>query len=229
MNSIAIIPARSGSKGLKNKNIMELNGRPLIAYSIQAAIESGLFKTVMLSTDSEEYAVIGRQFQAEVPFLRTKETSDDHAGSWEVVLEVLEEYRRNGIVFDTVCLLQPTSPLRTTEDIIAAYELLERKHADAITSVCECEYPMDYVLRLDKSLTMKEFRNKTRSVPRQEMIKHYRLNGAIYIRTIKIERDHIVLLMERELAYIMPVCRSVDIDTIEDFMYAEFLKCKKGI
>lgn len=117
MGNLAIIPARSGSKGLPGKNKKPLLGKPLMAYAIEAAVESGLFKAVHLSTDSEEYAEIGRSWGAEVPFLRSLRNSSDTASSWDAVLEVLEQYSRQGREFDTVMLLQPTSPLRTAEDI----------------------------------------------------------------------------------------------------------------
>ena len=110
MKNIAIITARSGSKGLPNKNILPLDGKPLIAHTIIAAKESGMFDTVMVSTDSEEYAAIAREWGAEVPFLRSEENSSDKAGSWDVVREVLDEYRKRGEEFDTFTLLQPTSP-----------------------------------------------------------------------------------------------------------------------
>ena len=105
MKNIAIITARSGSKGLKDKNIRLLAGKPLMAYSIDAALESGLFETVMVSTDSEEYARIARDCGAEVPFLRSEETASDRASSWSVVDEVLCSYEKSRKSFDTFCLL----------------------------------------------------------------------------------------------------------------------------
>lgn len=96
MNNLAIIPARSGSKGLKNKNIKLLDGKPLLAYTIEAAIDSGVFDEVMVSTDSEEYAKIAIEYGAKVPFLRSQENSKDTSSSWDVVFEVLEFYRHQG-------------------------------------------------------------------------------------------------------------------------------------
>lgn len=116
MNNIAIIPARSGSKGLPDKNILDLNGHPLMYYTIKAALKSGCFDTVMVSTDSEKYADIAKSCGAEVPFLRSEELSSDTAGSWDVVREVLTQYKVMGNSFDYVALMQPTSPLRNAED-----------------------------------------------------------------------------------------------------------------
>ena len=112
MKNIAIIPARSGSKGVIDKNIRDLHGKPLMAYTIEAALGSGVFDEVMVSTDSEKYAQIAREWGAAVPFLRSERTSTDSASSWDMVDEVLGEYEKRGRIFDTFCLLQPTSPLR---------------------------------------------------------------------------------------------------------------------
>lgn len=220
MNNIAIIPARSGSKGLKDKNIRVLNGIPLLGYSIKAAKESGLFSHIMVSTDSEYYAEVARNLGAMVPFLRSSQTSGDSAGSWDVVKEVLSKYSER---FDTVCLLQPTSPLRTAEDIVAGYRELEEKKADAITAVCEMEHSPLWSMTLDKDLSLVEFRKKFADTPRQALKTYYRINGALYIRKVEYENDTIKILDNKEYAYIMNRSRSVDIDTIEDFEYAKFL------
>ena len=140
MKNIAIIPARSGSKGVKDKNIGDLCGKPLIAYTIEAAINSGEFYEVMVSTDSEKYAEIAKQYGANVPFLRSAVTSSDTASSWDMVEEVLKKYAEIGASFDTFCLLQPTSPLRTAEDIKNAYAIFREKADFAVVSVCEAEH-----------------------------------------------------------------------------------------
>ena len=141
MKNLAIIPARSGSKGLPDKNIKPLLGKPLMAYSIEAAIASGVFDEVMVSTDSEKYAEIAKSWGANVPFLRSKVTASDTASSWDMADEVLNNYRdKFGLTFDTFCLLQPTSPLRTAENIRAAYYLYSQKAKFAVVSVCETEH-----------------------------------------------------------------------------------------
>ena len=140
MRSIAIIPARSGSKGLPDKNIKPLNGKPLLAYSIEAALASGMFDTVHVSTDSERYAGIARQYGADEPFLRSAETSSDTASSEDAIREVLRRYEEMGQRFDAFMLLQPTSPLRTADDIRAAFGVMEEKLAESVVSVCEMEH-----------------------------------------------------------------------------------------
>ena len=223
MKNIAIIPARSGSKGLKDKNIKELNGKPLLAYSIEAAKGSNLFDEFMVSTDSEKYAEIAKEFGANVPFLRSRTNSSDKAGSWDVVLEVLEKYLELGKNFESVCLLQPTSPLRTAQDIKEAYKLLEEKQADAITSVCEVDHSPLWTMTLPQSQSLEDFRKQSISRPRQELPTYYRLNGAIYIRKMKYEKNKIQIMDLIEFAYIMPREHSVDIDTELDFIIAKSL------
>ena len=225
MLNIAIITARRGSKGLKNKNIKFLNGKPLMAYSIEAALESHMFNEVMVSTDSLEYKSIAQQYGANVPFLRSADNSNDSAGSWDVVKEVLQKYLEIGMKFDTVCLLQPTSPLRTKSDIIEGYNLLDAKEANAVTSVCEVEHSPLWTMTLDSSLSMEEYKraNKQKNMPRQKLPVYYRVNGALYIRKIQYLDNHINILDEDEIAYIMDQARSIDIDTELDFKLAELL------
>ena len=221
MSNLAIIPARSGSKGLKNKNIKNLNGRPLLAYSIEAAKKSKLFDEIMVSTDNEEYAEIARNYGANVPFLRSETNSSDKTGSWDVVLEVLSNYLEKGLKFDSLCLLQPTSPLRTAQDIIDAYKFLKTKEADAITSVCEVDYSPLWTMTLPSNLSLEEFKKRDSDTPRQLLEKYYRLNGAIYIRKINYSNKEIQLIDTNEFAYIMSGEHSVDIDTELDFVIAE--------
>ena len=221
MRNIAIIPARSGSKGLKDKNIKKLNGKPLLAYSIYAAKESKLFDEIMVSTDSSKYAEIARSFGANVPFLRSEGNSSDKASSWDVVLEVLSKYFETGQKFDSVCLLQPTSPLRTSNDIVEAYKLLENKEADAVTSVCEVDHSPLWTMTLPENLSLEEFKKRDSDTPRQLLEKYYRLNGAIYIRKINYSSKGIQLVDANEFAFIMPREHSIDIDTELDFVIAE--------
>lgn len=133
---LAIIPARSGSKRLENKNILKLKGIPLIAYTIKAALDSGVFSKVFVSTDSEKYAEISLFYGASVDFLRPKELSNDSAASIDVIRHAILEFKSRGIVFDYVCLLQPTSPLRNHIHIQEAKSILYNKNADSVVSVC---------------------------------------------------------------------------------------------
>lgn len=223
MKNIAVIPARSGSKGLKDKNIRPLGGRPLLAYSIAAAKESHMFEEIMVSTDSRKYAEIAKSCGASVPFLRSEKCSGDQAGNWDVIKEVLEGYQSVGRLFDTVCYLQPTSPLREPQDIQNGYSLLDEKRADAVTAVCETEHPPLWTMLLPEDRSLTEFRKKLPALRRQDMPVYYRLNGALYIWRIHYSDKGIELLSRSEYAYVMERRKSVDIDSLEDFEYAEFL------
>lgn len=224
MKNIAIIPARSGSKGLKNKNIKELCGKPLLAYSILSALESNMFTKVFVSTDSESYADIARQYGAEVPFLRSDENSSDIASSWDTVREVLLRLEQEGDYYDTVCLLQPTSPLRTGADIIGAYELYCQKDAKAVVSVSKTKHSPLISNTLDESLCMGDFLSKKFfQTPRQLLPQYYIINGAVYI----INKEYLFssnnIYGDECFAYVMDENRSVDIDDEVDFVIAEYL------
>lgn len=223
MTSIAIIPARSGSKGLPDKNILPLQGKPLLAYSIEAACASGMFDTIHVSTDSSRYADIARDFGADEPFLRSAETSSDTASSEDAIREVLLRYRECGQLFDTFMLLQPTSPLRTAEDIRSAFRLLEEKQADSVISVCEMEHSPLWANTLPEDGNMAGFIRTEGNKRRQELETYYRMNGAIYL----VKTDFFLrtgsLYGDKSYAYKMPAGRSADIDGRTDFLIAEAL------
>lgn len=229
MKTIAIIPARSGSKGIKDKNIKLLNGKPLLAYTIESAEKSGIFDEIMVSTDSEEYAEIAKAWGANVPFLRSKELSRDKSSSWDVVKEVLLKYKNLGNVFETIVLLQPTSPLRTHEDIVKAYDEFVRKKANSIISVCESEHSPKWMNTLPKDKSMKNFIEKENmDIPRQNIEKFYRINGSIYISKVDYLMQCGDIYNSKSYAFIMDKIKSVDIDEEIDFLFAEFiLKDKK--
>ncbi len=226
MKNIAIIPARSGSKGLKDKNVKLMNGKPLLAYSIEAAKESEIFDEIMVSTDSQKYADIAIQYGANVPFLRSEENSSDNSGSWEAVLEVLRNYKDMGRGFDTICLLQPTSPLRTGNDITEAYRTFQENDVNALTSVCEVDHSPLWCMTLGEDRMLTEFKKRSDDVPRQLLDTYYRLNGAIYIRQIKYENE-IRLIDDKEIAFVMDKRRSIDIDDEFDFAISEYLVNKE--
>lgn len=222
MKSIAIIPARSGSKGLKDKNIKLLNGVPMLAYTIKAALESGKYDRVHVSTDSEQYAQIAREHGAHQLFLRTPELSGDTAGSWEVVRWTLEQYGGLGESFDLVSLLQPTSPLRNAADIVNAFALLTEKDADAVVSVCQTEHSPLWCNVLPEDSCMKGFLDRAKNDRRQALPDYYRINGAIYlVKATLLQQPKLELYGEKTFAYVMPKERSVDIDDEIDFTVAE--------
>lgn len=229
MKSIAIIPARSGSKGLRDKNIKLLNGKPLLSYTIDAAIKSKQFETVYVSTDSNEYAKVAKEYGACVPKLRPKELSEDNTSTWDVVKYILEDYRKDGKNFDAVMLLQPTSPLRTSEDIKGAIKLMREKNADAIVSVCEAEHSPLWCNNLPENLSMNNFiQTEFSNRPRQQLDKFFRLNGAIYLLKTQIMNNVEKLYNDKCFAYVMRKEQSIDIDDIYDFRLAEII-LKEGL
>lgn len=229
MRNIAIIPARSGSKGLPDKNIKALCGKPMLAYSVEAAIESGCFDEIHVSTDSQRYADIARQWGASVPFLRSEEASSDTASSYQMIVEVLERYAQQGKEFDTFTLLQPTSPLRTSKDIRNAYALYEEKRAKSVVAICKMEHSPLWSNVLPDDLSLDSFiRPEAVNHGRQRFREYYRINGAIYISDAKNYVRMETFYGADSYAYVMPKERSVDIDDRMDFLIAETL-IKNGV
>ena len=231
MKNIAVIPARSGSKGLPDKNIKPVNGKPLLAYTIEAALESGCFDTVHVSTDSERYAEIARRYGADVPFLRSAALATDTASTWDAVREVLARYDELGKRFDTMMLMQPTTPLRTGEDVKEAYALLQKKQAKSVIAVCEVDHSPLWCDTIPDSGSMKGFGRKDLAwVNRQDLRPYYRVNGAIYLLSVNginippddeiYEDNCYALFMDRK--------KSVDVDSEDDLALVEFLLARRA-
>ena len=229
MKSIAVILARSGSKGLPHKNIRELNGHPLMAYTIKAALDSNMFDKVMVSTDSEEYAEIARKYGAEVPFLRSAETSGDRASSWSAVMEVLKQYETDlGETFDVVGLLQVTSPLRTGEHIREAFQTMEEKGANSVYSVCETEFPLALCKIVPESMCMNDAQNAVLVDPHMYLARQLlpitcRINGAIYLYKTDALFSDAYMYETKCYGYMMGKIPSIDVDDVEDFTMVEAL------
>ena len=228
MSKIAIIPARSGSKGLKDKNIKDLCGKPLLAYTIEAAIESNIFDCIHVSTDSEKYAHIAKRYGAEVPFLRDKEYATDLTSTWDTVRHVLQKYQEIGRCFDIVVVLQPTSPFRTAEDICNAYGLFKEKNALSVVSVCQVKDSPLLCNYIGEDLSLNNFIDINLTKRRQDMPIYYKINGAIYMLKKSILDDINGLYGANSYAYIMEADASIDIDTEFDFDVAEIKMTKEG-
>ena len=195
----------------------------MMAYSIEAAIKSGIFDEVMVSTDSEEYAEIGRRYGASVPFLRSEQLSSDKASSWDVVREVLTKYAELGKTFDMFTLLQPTSPLRTEQDIRNAYHIFTEKNASAVVSICEMEHSPLWCNTLPADGSLKDFISRDNNVQRQRLDKYYRLNGALYMVGCEAFAKDWNVYGEGSFAYVMSSRSSIDIDDETDMQIAEML------
>lgn len=224
---LAIIPARGGSKGLPRKNIKLFAGKPLIAWSIEAAKGCAYIDKVIVSTEDAEIATVARRSGAEVPFSRPAELATDQAASIDVILHALEHFEQQGEEYDILIVLQPTSPLRTPVDIDNALKLLFLAQACSVVSVCAAEHNPLWANTLPPDGSMKDFlRPEILNKNRQEIGKYYRLNGAIYIAYTNYLKKNKGFIGQDAFAYIMPPERSADIDTELDLRLAEFIKRK---
>ena len=222
---LTVIPARSGSKRLKNKNIMMCGGKPLFQWSIITALESKYCEKIVVSTDSYEIAEAARSLNADVPYIRPEKLSQDTSTTFDVVKDLLDYYINQDIYFDYVLLLQPTSPLRIVQDIDLSIELLNKKSADCIVSVSEVDHSPLWSTTLPKDQSLAGFFDKEIDSKRsQDLEKYYRLNGAIYLcDTQKLLLNKSFIFEENVYAYVMPRERSVDIDTNIDLLLADTL------
>ena len=218
---LAIIPARGGSKRLPRKNLLDLNGKPLIAYSIEAGLNSKYIDQVIVSSDDNEILDISRSYGAST-IKRPDELASDTATTFDAIEHTIANIDR----YDYVVLLQPTSPLRGEKHIDEAIELLDEKKANAIVSVCEMEHSPLWSNSLDSSLSMQGFlRDEVLNRRSQDLEKYYRLNGAIYIcKTEILLQERTFLLKNSIFAYIMSRECSVDIDEKIDFEIATVLQ-----
>ena len=221
---LAIIPARGGSKRLPRKNVLDLNGKPLIAYSIEAGLKSKYIDRVVVTSDDEEILAISQKYGA-LTIKRPDELASDIATSFDAIKHTIENTKK----YDYVILLQPTSPLRNKKHINEAIELLEDKNADAVVSVCEMDHSPLWSNTLDDSLSMEGFlKDEVLNKRSQDLEKYFRLNGAIYIcKTEKLLEEESFFLKENIFAYLMERNSSVDIDDKVDFHLAEVLLGKK--
>lgn len=224
---VAIIPARSGSKGVIDKNIKEINGKPLIAYTIEAAKKSGVFTDILVSTDSEKYKQIAERYGAWVPFLRSEKLAQDDTSTNDVIEDVLIRLKNMGKKYDSFMILQPTSPLRDEFDIRNAVKLFEEKEANSVVSMCECEHSPLFTKSLDDEMNLDGFLSEIKKFRRQDIKKYYRLNGAIYLVNSDYFLKYKSFYESKSYAFIMEMHKSVDIDTSDDFDYAEFLIKRK--
>lgn len=221
---LAVIPARGGSKRLSRKNILHLNGVPMIVYSIHAALNSHLVDKVVVSTDSDEIAKIAIEAGAEVD-MRSKELSTDTATTIDVLKDLLirlDSYQ--------ICVtLQPTSPLRNTNDVTKSLELFAKKKADAVISVSRSEHPPQWINTIGSNGEMDDFlKEEIKTKRSQDLGEYFRLNGAIYCNLVKrLLNSNSPIFKSNCYAYIMPFNRSIDIDTKDDFELAEYYISKK--
>ena len=222
---LAIIPARGGSKGLPGKNIKELEGKPLIAYTIEAALNAEVIDRVIVSTDDEKIATISKQYGAEIPYIRGEELASDEASAIDVYIDAIKRLGKEYEELPFMVLL-PTVPFRTSRHIEEAYKLFHRDKAKTLISVVEADVPVSWYLSINDRgvLYPRGYGLKKGNVlNRQVNEASYIPNGAIYILDYDLLQKERTYYCEQTIPYIMDKKTSIDIDTIEDFEYAEFI------
>jgi len=222
---LCLIPARGGSKRLPSKNIKPFLGEPLINWTIGEALKSDYLSRIVVSTDNDKIAEVALKRGAEVPFMRPKELSEDTSTSIEVVIHAIDYFAQKGEIFDSVMMLQPTSPLRQAIDINNSISLMVDAHLNSVVSVCETDHSPLWSNTLPGDLSMDNFINPgIRHLRSQDLPKYYRLNGAIYLSKIEFIYRNKYFIGNNTKAYIMPKERSIDIDSELDFLIAETIK-----
>ena len=220
MKSVAIITARGGSKRIPRKNIKEFCGKPILAYSIEAALTSGIFDTVMVSTDDEEIAEIAKRYGAEVPFYRSEKTANDYATTNDVLLEVLEEYEKRGEHFELACCIYPTAPFVTAQKLKAAVDQLNASDADTLIPVVSFSYPPQRAMIVKDGRLVFEYPQYLDSRS-QDLEPHYHDVGQFYVfRTESFQKNR-KLMIGNILPMVISEMEVQDIDNQTDWEIAE--------
>jgi len=217
---IAIITARGGSKRIPRKNIKEFCGKPILAYSIEAAVQSGIFDTVMVSTDDEEIAAIAKQYGAEVPFYRSAETANDFATTNDVLLEVIAEYEKRGQKFDLGVCIYPTAPFVTAEKLKNAVDQLERSDAETLIPVVSFSYPPQRAMIVEEGRLVFEYPQYLDSRS-QDLVPHYHDVGQFYVFRTKSFQKNKKLMVGNILPLVVSELEVQDIDNLTDWAIAE--------
>lgn len=223
---LALIPARGGSKGIKDKNIIDVEGKPLIAYTIDTALSSQYVDSVVVTTDSEKIKSVSEKWGARVPFLRPAEYAADHSTTLDAVLHALKELKAGGEKFDILVLLQPTSPLRTTEDLDGALEKFMEKGYSALAGISPVTDSPVLIRRLTDEGRMEKLLQISSTVRRQDMPAYYRINGSIYINMIE-EIDENTSFNDNPVPYVMDEKHAVDVDDLKDLEVVKYYLRKR--
>ena len=220
MKRIAIITARGGSKRIPRKNILPFNGQPIITYSIKAAIESGLFDEVMVSTDDDEIAAVAKECGAKIPFMRSEATSNDFANTEDVLREVIEEYGKRGINFESMCCIYPTAPFISAERLKEAVEKFEASDAETLLPVVRFSYPPQrgLVIKEDYLVFKQPEFMQSRS---QDLEKMYHDVGQFYIMNTEAFLKNGAIMKGKIIPFEIPELEVQDIDDMTDWKLAE--------
>jgi N-acylneuraminate cytidylyltransferase len=220
---ICIIPARGGSKRIPRKNIKTFNGKPIIAYSIEAALESGCFDKVIVSTDDDEIAAVSIDYGAEVPFLRPAELSNDHAGTIPVICHAIQWFEELGQSVTSVCCIYATAPFISASRVREAYDLLCSSHAEYCFSVTEYVFPIQRAVRLTVGNRLEMFDSNSFATRSQDLEPAYHDAGQFYWGKAAAFLADIPLFSEHATPYLLPHYLVQDIDTPDDWIRAEYI------
>lgn len=221
--NLCIIPARGGSKRIPRKNIKEFNGKPMIAYSIEAALKSGCFDRVIVSTDDVEIANIAESFGAEAPFLRPAELSNDHAGTLPVIKHAVEWFEKVGEEPDYVCCLYATAPFAQAKVIALAYEQLKTSKVDYCFTVTSFAFPIQRAVKLTGQNGLEMFYPEYFNTRSQDLEEAYHDAGQFYWGTVDAFKTMKSIFSELACPYVLPRHFVQDIDTPEDWKRAELM------
>jgi len=221
MASVAIIPARGGSKRIPRKNIRPFFGKPILAYSIETALQSQLFDEVMVSTEDDEIADLACRFGAAVPFRRSKQTANDYAGTTDVLLEVLASYQERGQLFDYGCCIYPTAPFITIDLLTSAWQMLIDQSYDSVFPVLRFSHPIQRALKLEGTQTTM-FWPEHYTARSQDLTPAYHDAGQFYWFNSAAFQQKKRLWTDRSGAIVIAELDAHDIDTLEDWTMAEF-------
>ncbi|WP_442594277.1 acylneuraminate cytidylyltransferase family protein [Neobacillus sp. D3-1R] len=217
---LAVIPARGGSKGIPRKNIITIGGKPLIAWTIEAAKNSKYIDRIILSSEDDEIIKVASEWGCEVPFKRPLELALDDTPGIAPVLHAVENIQG----YDYLVLLQPTSPLRITKDIDESIKLCVESNSNSTVSLTESDKSPYWMYTMDENSNLNKILEDDRSAyQRQVLPKTYNLNGAVYVANIQWVLENKILVSSKTIGYVMPKERSIDIDTLFDLRLAEFL------
>ena len=217
MKNLAIIPARGGSKRIPRKNIKNFLGKPIIAYSIEVALTSGLFDEVMVSTDDEEIAAIAKHYGAKVPFFRSIEKANDFATLADVIDEVKIQYLRLEQSFDNICCILPTAPLLSVDNLKIGLKMLKDKNVDSVRPIVRFSYPIQRAIRIDKNGFVNMFYPEYQFSRSQDLEHAYHDAGQFYWMNYESG-----LRGTKKVGFEIPDIYVQDIDTMEDWEIAEF-------
>lgn len=220
MSVIAIITARGGSKRIPKKNIKEFYGKPMLAYAIEATKGAGIFDEIMVSTDSEEIAEVARKYGANVPFMRSERTANDFATTFDVLEEVVNEYKKQGKFFDELCCIYPCVPFLTSKTLKESYKLMKQTKANALQPVCKYPAPVEWAMKIENGLLIPNDRESLK-IRSQDLTPKYFDAGMFYFCNTEIMLKEKTVVPTNTSGYIIDESECQDIDTPDDWKMAE--------